>query len=63
MYGEVRSNIDILYQIVWEKKYYTISLSDNTILMMLLNVWTMRQTEIHFLYMRKFNYHCQTISE
>ena len=47
MYGEARSNIDILYQIVWEKKYYTISLSDNTILMMLLNVWTMRQTEIH----------------
>ena len=47
MYIDVIKFGDILYQIVWEKKYYTISLSDNTILMMLLNVWTMRQTEIH----------------
>ena len=30
-----------------KRKYYPISLSDNTILMMLINVWTMRQTEIH----------------
>ena len=26
IYREARSNIDILYQILWRKKYYTISL-------------------------------------
>ena len=52
MYGEARSNIDILYQTAYiyctiNLLHCTINLSDNTILMMLLTVWTMRQTEIH----------------
>ena len=46
MYGEARRNIDILHQIVWRKKYYTISLLHVLIIQKLcyqpINIYTIK---------------------